>query len=191
VGQKNFEEIIGKAMKFIKEGRVVVLPTDTVYGLAADAANKKAVERLFKIKKRKRNKPIPIFVKDIEAAKKIAEIDKKQEKFLKKVWPGKVTAVLKKKKEQKIYGVDKKTIGLRIPKYKFITALLFKINRPLTGTSANISGKPASIKIEEALKQFENERYQPDIILDAGNLPKNKPSKVVDLTGKKIKILRK
>ncbi len=65
-----------------------------------------------------------------------------------------------------------------------------KINKPLTGTSANISGQPTSHKIEEVLQQFKNQKYQPDLIVDAGNLPKSKPSKVIDLTGKKLKILR-
>ena len=188
---KNFKKAIKTTVKFIKEGKVLVCPTDTVYGLVADATNKKAVGKIFRIKKRQFNKPIPIFVKDIGAAKKLAQINKKQEKFLKEAWPGKITAVLKRKKEQKIYGIDKKKIGLRVPKYKFINALLKKINRPLTGTSANISGKLASTKIKEVLKQFENEIYQPDIILDAGNLPKNRPSTVIDLTAEKPKVLRK
>jgi L-threonylcarbamoyladenylate synthase len=61
----------------------------------------------------------------------------------------------------------------------------------LTGTSANISGKPASTKIKEVLRQLKKQKYKPDLIIDAGNLPKNRPSTVIDLTGKKPKILRK
>ncbi len=179
------------ALDSIEEGKVLVCPTDTVYGMICDATNRKAVERLFKIKKRKPAKPVPIFVKDIKTAKKLAYIDENQEKFLRKVWPGKITAVLNRKKEHKVYGLDKNTIGLRIPNYGLITELLKKTNKPLTGTSANISGKPASTKIKEIIKQFENQKFQPDLIIDAGNLPKSKPSKVVDITGEKTKILRK
>jgi L-threonylcarbamoyladenylate synthase len=189
------EPTLKTAVDAIKRGRVLVCPTDTVYGLVCDATNKKAVEKLFKIKKRNLKKPVPIFVQDIKAAKKLVYIDEKQEKFLKKVWPGKVTAVLNKLKVKseklKVYGVDKKTIGLRIPKYKFILELLKRTNKPLTGTSANISGKPASTKIKEVIKQFENQKYQPDLIISAGNLPKSRPSKVVDLTGQKMIILRR
>jgi len=171
-----------KAVKSIREGKVLVCPTDTVYGLVADATNEKAVEKIYKIKKRSREKPIPIFVKDIEMAKSLAKISPDQEKFLKKVWPGKITVVLQSK--------DKGTIGLRIPKYKFLLDLIKHIDRPLTGTSANISGKPPSTKIKEVISQFKSQKYQLDLILDAGNLPKSKPSTVLDLTKFPPKILR-
>lgn len=189
--QVNPEKIIKKAVRYIKEGKVIVCPTDTVYGLVADATNKKAVERIIKIKRRVEKKPLSKFIKSVGEAKKFAKISKSQENFLKRVWPGKVTVVLEKKKGKKIYEVGKRTIGLRIPNYKLINVLLRKINRPLIGTSANVSGKPASTKIKEVIRQFKNQRYQPDLVVDAGNLPKNRPSRVIDLSGEKIKILRK
>jgi L-threonylcarbamoyladenylate synthase len=188
---KNLDKIIKKVIKFIKQGKVIVSPTDTVYGLICDATNKKAVEKLFKIKKRKPRKPIPIFIKDIKTAKRLAFINKNQENFLAKAWPGKITVVLKRRKGKKLYGVDKKTIGLRIPNYRFLNILLKKLNRPLTGTSANVSGKSPSGKIKEVLKQFENQKIKPDLILDKGNLKPSKPSTLIDLTGSKMKILRK
>ena len=170
----------------------MIFPTDTVYGFLADATDKKAVDKIFEIKKRFKNEAIPIFIKDLKMAKKLAKINKKQEKFLKSGWPGKVTAVLERKKIKKnIYGIDKKTIALRIPKYGLLIGLVGQPNRPLTGTSANISGQPASTKIKEVIKQFQNKRPQPDLIVDAGNLKPSKPSRVVDLTKEKIKILRK
>lgn len=189
ISSRNFKEIIQKSKRAILEGKVLVFPTDTVYGLIADATNKKAIEKIFKIKKRPLRNPIPIFVKDIKAAKKFVYFKKDQEKFSRKVWPGKVTLVLKRKKA-KIYGVDKKTVGLRIPNYKFLNQLLLIINRPLTGTSANISGKLPSTKIREVLKQFKNQKHQPDLIIEAGDLPKSRPSTIIDLTTKPAKILR-
>lgn len=177
----------------LKKGKVVILPTDTVYGLVCDATDKKAVEKIFKIKKRQKVKPLPIFVKDMVMAKKIAEINKKQENFLRKNWPGKVTVVLKSKaqnQKSKIYGIDEKTIALRIPKYKFINLLFEKINFPLSQTSANISGDSTSPFFKEVLNNFNNKKNKPDMAVDGGNLS-NKPSVVVDLTGKTFKILRK
>lgn len=188
-----------KIVKVIREGGVVVCPTDTVYGLVGDATNKRAVEKIFKIKKRPKNKPLPIFVKDIKMAKELAEISKKQEKFLKKIWPGKTTVVLKSQitnyKSQanpkfKIYGINKKTIALRIPNYGLLLDLVKQLSRPLTGTSANVSGQPASGEIKKVLKQFENKKYQPDLIIDEGNLSKSKPSKIIDLIVFPPKILR-
>jgi len=192
VDKKNLRKVVIITEKSIKKGEVILCPTDTVYGILADATNKKAVERVFQIKKRSRGKPTPIFVKDIKMAKKLAFVDKKQEKFLKIVWPSKITVVLKSRNVlPKILFGRTKTIGLRIPDYKLVNNLLLKLNRPLTGTSANISGKPASTKIEEVIEQFEKEKIKPDLILDAGNLKPSSPSKVIDLTGEKIKILRR
>lgn len=189
---KNFKKGFKEAIKSIKRGEVVVCPTDTFYGLLGDATNKKAVEKLLKIKKRKAKRPIPIFVKNLKMAKKLAFISKKQEKFLNKVWPGKVTIVLKRKKAKtKLYGVDKKTIALRIPKYKLVADLLKKLNCPLTGTSANISGTRPGGNIQKIIKQFKNKKYQPYLVLDFGNLPESKASTILDLTGKKPKTLRK
>lgn len=194
ISAKSLKEIIKETARLIKQGGVVIFPTDTVYGLLADAKNKKAVKKVFEIKKRKETKAIPVFVKDIKMAKSLAKIDKEQECFLKKVWPGKITMILKAKKNcglaKELFG-DEKTLGLRKPNHKLVNELLEKINKPLTGTSANISGKPASTKIKKVLKQFQKQKAQPDLIIDRGNLPKSRVSTVIILTKDKIKILRK
>jgi len=191
ISPKNFQEVIKKTIKSIQKGKVIVCPTDTVYGLLCDATNKKAVEKIFRIKRRPRGKPIPIFVRDIKTAKSLAFIDRSQVKFLKKVWPGKITVILKpKRKSLKGIGKPKKEIGLRIPNFKLLNFLLKKLNRPLTGTSANISGKPASGNLKEVMRQFKDKKHQPDLVIDAGNLPKSKPSTVLDLTIWPPKILR-
>lgn len=171
------------ALKAIKNGKVLVCPTDTVYGLICDAKNKKAVERLYKIKKRPKRKSLPIFVSDIKMAKKLAYIDKKQEEFLKNVWPGGVTAVLKGRKK----GTG--TVGLRMPNHRFVLRLAEHIG-PLAESSANMSGKPASAKINDVLAQFSGKEEQPDLAIDAGDLPPSKPSTVVDLRFFPPKILR-
>ena len=188
---ENLKEIARQATEFIKKDKTLVCPTDTVYGLLANAASQKAVGKVLKIKKRPKDKSLPIFVKNIKEAKKLAKIGKEQEKFLRKHWPGKITVVLEKNKKVKIFGVAKKTVALRIPNYKLANLLLSETKLPLIGTSANISGKPDSTKIKEIIKQFKNQKYQPDLIIDVGNLKKSKTSTVVDFTGEKIKILRK
>ncbi len=190
VHQKNFKKTVKIVIESIKQGKVIICPTDTIYGLICDATNKKAVEKNFKIKKRSIKKPIPVFVKDIKMAKKIAKIDKKQEKFLKLVWPGKVTVILERKKTKiKLYGVEKKTIALRIPDFKLINFLLEELNKPLVGTSANISGKPSSGIFGKVLQQFKESKHQPDLIVNAGRLSE-KASMVIDLTILPPKILR-
>lgn len=182
---------LDEVIKALKKKKVVVFPTDTVYGLIADATSKIAVEKVFKIKKREKTKPLPIFVKDLRMAKTLAKIDKKQERIIKSFWPGRVTAVLERKAKIKVYGLDKRTIALRIPKYKLINILLDKLNLPLTGTSANVSGKPSSTKIKEIISQFKNQKNQPDLVIDAGDLKPSKPSTILDLKVLPPKILRR
>ena len=183
------ERFAKKAVSALKKGKVLVCPTDTVYGLIADAANKRALRKVFQIKQRSPNKPFPLFVRDRAMAKKLAKVTPLQERFLKKAWPGKVTAIL----ESRTTGLpaDRRgTIGWRIPKHPFTLNLLKAFPRPLTGTSANIVGKEPARSIEEVVSQFAKRKHKPDIVLDVGVLPFSKPSKVVDLTGKKRTILR-
>lgn len=195
ISARNLGSKIKTTVKAVKEGKILICPTDTVYGLIGRARDEKVVKKLFKIKDRQSQKTLPIFVKSLKMAKELAFVDEKQEKFLRKVWPGKTTVVLKtKSKARKLFkfGIvsSEKKIGLRIPKYKLINLLLQKLNFPLTGTSANVSGKPASGNIKKVLNQFKNKKYQPDLVVDAGDLPKSKPSTVLDLTTFPSKILR-
>lgn len=176
---------VGRLITALENGAVLVLPTDTVYGLVCDAGNEKAVEKIFEIKKREKSKPLAIFVKDIKTAKKFAFINKNQEDFLK---DNKITAILKAQKEVLPKLVYKGgTIGIRIPKYDLLNEILNKFENPLAQTSANISGNPATTGIADILEQFKEEDI---IIVDAGDLPKNETSTIIDLTDK-IKVIRK
>src|SRR5574343_240827 len=126
--QKQSTKNLPQIARFIKRGGVAICATDTVYGFLALKDNKKATNKIYKIKKRPKSKPLPIFVKDITMAKCLAKIDKKQEKIIKKYWPGRYTFVFKQ------IG-SKKTVALRIPRYKFLNSILKLINRPLVQTS--------------------------------------------------------
>jgi L-threonylcarbamoyladenylate synthase len=192
---------LNKSAEAINNGWVVIFPTDTVYGFLADAENKKAIEKIYKIKNRPRSKPLPVFIKDIRMAKDLAEISESQEKIINKYWftrrssgvggPGAYTFVLKRKKGLKLYDGGKGTVALRIPNYKPLNDLLKKINKPLAQTSANISGQPSSNNILNIKKVFKSQKMRPDLIISAGNLPKRKSSAIIDLTQDKIKFLRK
>ena len=188
---KNIKEIVTA----LKKGAVLVCPTDTVYGLVCDATNKKAVEKIYKIKKRPKSKSLPVFVKDIKMAKKYAAISKVQEGIIKERWPGAFTFVLKAKKGLSPLVYKNNTIALRQPNYKMIIEIIKLLRKPLAQTSANISNYSATTKIKEVIKYFKDKKIQPDMIPDmiinVGDLPKNKPSVIIDLTKDNIKILRK
>ena len=124
---KNIEE----AVRVLKKGGVVEIPTDTVDGLVCDYYNKAAEEEIFRLKRRPREKILSIFVSSIDEVKKIVPVSENQEKFLRKIWPGKVTAVLK-----------KDVGGFRIPNDEFVLEVLKKFGGALLQTPANTSGEP-------------------------------------------------
>jgi L-threonylcarbamoyladenylate synthase len=186
----NLEKLVLIAQDSLKKGKVIVCPTDTIYGFIADAENAKAVEKIFRIKHRKKEKPLGIFVKDLAMAKKYARIRPLQERFLKKVWPGKVTAVLQIKKEFPRGVGTEKTIGIRIPRYHFLDLLFLKFNHAIAQTSVNISDTPPLKRVRDMVRVFGKRKWKPDLILDAGALPLSRPSKVIDMTKEKNKILR-
>ena len=180
-----------KAVETISRGGVVVVPTDTVYGLAADATNPDSMMRLFRIKKRPNTKPVPLIIRDMEMARNLAYIDKRLEKILGILWPGAVTVILQKKADlPERVTAGKRTIGLRLPDYKLLHFLLEAVGKPMTATSANISGEEPSIDAEEVAAQFNREFYRPDLILDAGKLKFSEPSTVLDLAAPEPKIIR-
>ncbi len=183
--------ILKTVVDFLNKNKIVVSPTDTVYGICCNAFNKKAVRKIFKIKERRKDKQISIFAENLKKAECYSVISSREKNFLKNP---KITSVLKAKKPKdfpkEIVSKNGK-IGIRIPNHVFLKNILKKVDFPLTGTSANISGNSELIDIKEVLKQFKGRKFQPDLVIDAGKLKKTKPSKVIDLTCKKPKILRK
>lgn len=178
------------AVSVLKEGGIIVYPTDTVYGLAVDAFNLEAIGKLFVLKKRSQ-KPLPVIVANMAMAKSIAEISHEQETIMKKYWPGAVTFVVKKKNivpNALTLGLD--TVGIRIPKSDVSVYLAKLLGNPITSTSANISGNKVCTTVDEVLREFSDFESQPDYLLDIGELKELPPSTVVDLTVKPPKVLR-
>lgn len=192
--EKISKKTIKEAVKIIKNGGVVACPTDTVYGLIADATDKNAVKKIFDIKKREKGKAISIFLEDIDSIKKFAFLNKKQKIFLKKYLPGKFTIILKRKKPSELPNIlfgGKNTIGIRIVKNKLINYLIKELKKPLTATSFNISKRESSGKINEIIKQFKNISLKPDLVIKKDKKGNIKPSKIIDLTKDKPIVLRK
>jgi len=191
ISKNNFEETVDRAVEVLGNGGVVVVPTDTVYGLAADAGNEEAVKKIFEIKGRAEDKKLPVFVSSFEMLGQNSVLTSEPSSdresgwilnFLKKAWPGKITCVLKTK--------GGGTIAVRMPNYELVLSIIEKFGGPITGTSANVTGKPEHTKIDELIAEFNGLRVQPDLILDAGDLPPSKPSIVLDCTVWPPKILR-
>ena len=187
----DFSEAIQEAIAVLKLGGAVIYPTDTLYALGANALEAGPVERVFRIKKRPRSKPLPIAVRNITWAKELAFIYKKEEKILEAVWPGAVTAVLPKRSiVPDILTASQSNVAMRIPDSLFVDGLLGKFGYPIISTSANISDELPSFKISEIIERFDNSEYRPDLVIDAGDPKQSEPSTILDLTSDKPKILR-
>ena len=183
------EDITEIVAKVILEEGCAVIPTDTCYGLAADALSSKAVEKVFRIKKRELNKVVSVFVDSIDMIRDLCIVDRKVEKFL-RLLPERVTLILKARRPEVfprgIVTPDGK-IGIRLPHHPLPPLIVKRIGRPITATSANISGFPPiydSSKILTSLRGF-------DLLVDAGILPRIPPSTVVDLTCRPPRVLRR
>ena len=174
------------AIKKIKDGEIIVFPTDTVYGIGCDPYNKKAVLRLYEIKKREKTKPFPVLGLSKTELEKIAEFNTLEEKIAEKFWPGQVTLILKVKDEKirQTLCLDKK-IAVRVPNNQCVLSLL-KECKLLVGTSANISGTTPFTDPNECSKNLT--RY--DLLIDGGIIPSQSESTIVEIMGDNIKILR-
>ena len=189
--ERNVDYAIAEAVRVLTAGGTVVYPTDTLYGLGANATDPEAVARVFRVKKRHLSKPLPIIARNLAWVKELAYVSPRNEEILKKIWPGKVTVILPKKDiipEIVSGGTD--TIGIRIPDYPLVDRLLKLYGYPITSSSANISGDEPSSRIDDIIEMFKWETQMPDLIIDAGTLPASLPSTVLDLTTSKPKILR-
>src|SRR3989338_5414981 len=167
LSQDNEKEVIARAVEVLRQGGVIVYPTDTVFGLGVDIQNEDAVRQLFAFKKRSASKPTPVLVGDIEMARTYAFIDSKQERILQAIWPGAVTAVLWKKRTVPAQVAAKgQTVGLRVPDSVFCLRLLKAFGGAISGTSANISGEQPASVLAPIMEQFRKHARYPDLIIN-------------------------
>jgi len=181
------DEGIEKTFQVIKNGGIVIFPTDTVYGIGCNPYNANAVEKIYEIKSREKIKSLPVLAYSLDTVKEIARIDTFTEKIIKKYWPGPLTLILEltDEKLKKSLKLDNK-IAVRIPDSKCTLKLLKKCGL-LVGTSANISGNPSSTDPQECLKNIIN--Y--DVFLNGGTITSKGESTIIEIENEEIKIIRK
>lgn len=181
------EEIIFKAINVLADGGVVLYPTDTVYGLGANIFDKKAVKRVFEIKKRSYLKPLSILVKDVETIDLVAKISMGQKNTIMEYLPGPYTFILDKRSiVPRIITSGTSYVGVRVPGNGLARRLAGIF--PITTTSANISDDEVLTNPSDILDQLDCEV---DLVIDVGDLGPAKSSTIVDLTSFKPKIIRK
>lgn len=186
---KALEETVSEAAVLLRQGEVVAFPTETVYGLGADALNGEACEKIFAVKGRPADNPLIVHVASIEEAKRVVrEWTEQAEICVRNFWPGPLTIILPKAEHiPKIVSAGLDTVAVRMPSDPVALALITKAGCPLAAPSANISGKPSPT---EGQHVWEDLQGKVPLIIDAGKCKVGLESTVLDLTGEYPVILR-
>jgi L-threonylcarbamoyladenylate synthase len=185
----SFAAAVRRAVELLRRGEVVALPTETVYGLAANALDAKAVLKIFQIKGRPANNPIIVHIASVEMTKRcVANWPASADKLAKAFWPGPLTLVLPRAGEiPGIVTADGATVGVRWPSHPFIQAVIRECDFPLAAPSANLSGCVSPTNAEHVRKQLSDKIL---LIVDGGQSQVGIESTVLDLTVSPPQILR-
>lgn len=188
----SLQEIQELVVKSLKQGSLVVLPSDTVYGLCVDSTNQSAVQKLLEFKSRPPGKAVSVFVGSLERAQKYVEIPESLQKKVEAMLPGPYTLIFDSQhKTIKDIESETGTLGIRVPDFPFINRVVEQYDKPITATSANMAGRSPHHSIEAFLNSVpEKKKHLIDLIVDFGTLPRNKPSTVVDFSKDTIAVLR-
>lgn len=182
-------ELIQKAVSIIKKGGICAYPTETFYGLGVDVTNEQAIKRLFDVKRRDYGNPVAVIVSDRDMlASIVQEIPEKALLLMDLFWPGPLTILFNtNQKISKWLTTNTGRIGIRVSSHPVATALVRELGRPLTTTSANLTGFPPSLNLRH-LKSYFGSKI--DLIVDSGELPPSAGSTVVDVTEEKMAVIR-
>lgn len=184
-------ETVVKASKLLKSGGVIVYPTETLYGLGAAIDQPKALERVFKIKNRNRNKPVIVAVGSLEQATELVGNSKYLKPLFDRFMPGPLTLVLKSKGGiNPLLASEDDNIAIRVPAHPFTRELSKVLKIPFTTTSANVAGDKAPHNLSEVSDKFLSQLSDDDLVVDGGDLGKGSASTILDLTQDPPKILR-
>jgi L-threonylcarbamoyladenylate synthase len=181
---KSNQSNIKKAKKYLNKNYCIGVPTETVYGLAANAYKNSAVKKIYSLKKRPKNNPLIVHYHDIDSLKKDCLINNNFTKLYKKFSPGPITYVLQLRKNSKISKYvtnNKKSLAVRFPKHTIFKNLLKQLDYPLAAPSANITTKVSAVKAKDVKEEFGNKiKY----ILDGGTCTIGIESTIVNLTSR-------
>lgn len=184
------DETIVQASRLILAGEPVAVPTETVYGLAADATNAEAVARIYEAKGRPSFNPLIVHVPNSETARQIGEFDGKAQALAAKHWPGPLTLVVPLRSQAGIASIvtaGLPTIGIRVPAHPAMKALLRSGDRPLAAPSANASGSISPTRAEHVMKSLGG---RIPLIIDGGPTERGLESTIVAATGGPLRLLR-
>jgi L-threonylcarbamoyladenylate synthase len=190
--KKNKDLAIKKAVEVLQNGGLIVYPTETCYGLGGDATNPEALKKLMQYKKLRGSKPISIAVANRKMAEKYVDINEMADNLYENYLPGPITVISMNKGRLTPPVVSiQNSVGVRYPDYLFTLEMIEQFGKPITATSANVSYKSPPYDIKQLIKDLPKKSLELiDLFLDAGTLPKNQPSTVLDTTLNQLSVLR-
>lgn len=183
-------ELLEQAARAVREGGLVAFPTETVYGLAADAANPQAIQRLNAVKGRPSEKPYTLHLyEQAQLLGFMQEVPLLARRLMERFWPGPLTIIMPVRPESAGPGAAT-TLGFRLPDHPVALAFLRACGRPVAAPSANPSGAVPPTDAREVLASFAGQESGVDFILDAGPTPLGRESTVVSVVGNRLQVLR-
>ena len=185
----DIQQQVEKGISILRQGGIVAYPTDTVYGLGACASLPQAVGRVYEVKERPRNMPLPLLLADVSQISRVAEpVPPIAWSLIHTFLPGALTIVLLRSSSvPDIISGGGTTVAIRIPAHPVPVALIEGLGAPVVGTSANLSGRPSPLTAEEVYSQLGDKI---DLIIDGGRCQGGKESTIVDVTGQTPVLLR-
>jgi L-threonylcarbamoyladenylate synthase len=181
--------IINRVATIVREGGIILYPTETIYGLGCNLFNEEAVKRLYMLKKRSEKKPILVLVRNLSMLKElVADVPLLSLRLMKRFWPGPLTLIFRARQGMsELVTAHSGKIGIRISSYPFCLKLLEVCQTPILSTSANISGQKSISEIKSLKQLFVS---QVEAIITAHDLSPSPPSTVVDISDGKLKLIR-
>lgn len=179
---------LNNLVKIINDGNLIIMPTDTIYGIIGDSTNVETIKKVYEIKKRDYHKPLLILVSNLDMLKRyIKNINDLEKKVIKKYWPGKLTIIFEKNSNvNELLTSNTSFIGIRLPDNKDLINLINKVKKPLISTSANISNNNPITNVKMIEKEM---KEKISTIIDGGEIKANS-STIVQVINNKIKIIR-
>ena len=182
---------ITEAVEQLRAGALLIYPTETAYALGADATNQKSARKIFQVKSRSKNKPLPIIVASLAMAERYGNFSFMSKELAEKYWPGPLTIILTAKKKllpRSVIGQDG-TIAIRVSSHPPARLLARRLGRPIISTSANLSGQGNTYSAR-TVRKFFSRSPKTIYFLSGGNLPRRRSSTIVALKNGKLMVLR-
>jgi len=180
--------VLQAVVELLDNQKLIIYPTETCYGLGGDATQVETVEKVFRVKRRSQTKPIHIAVSSVEMARHYVKVDDRAQTLFETFLPGPLTLILETRGVlPRALSTGRNTLGIRCPDHPIPQQLIEALGRPITATSANLSGQPPTYTAKEAMSQLGDAIAA---IIDVSRLSYCPPSTVLDLTSKPLRLLR-